>query len=218
MGDWMKKILIFLITGIIFLPNYIYAEEVDLAPSANSAIMIEASTGKIIYDKNSHEKLPPASMTKIMTMLLIMENIDNGNIKWDDKVTASEYASSMGGSQIFLETGETMIVRDLVKGIAIASGNDAAVAMAEFIGGSEESFVSLMNKKANELGLKNTNFKNVTGLEAENHYSSAYDMAIMAQELIKHEEILKYTGTYDDYLREDTGNKFWLVNTNKVVY
>lgn len=217
MGDWMKKILIFLITGIIFLPNYIYAEEVDLAPSANSAIMIEASTGKIIYDKNSHEKLPPASMTKIMTMLLIMENIDNGNIKWDDKVTASEYASSMGGSQIFLETGETMIVRDLVKGIAIASGNDAAVAMAEFIGGSEESFVSLMNKKANELGLKNTNFKNVTGLEAENHYSSAYDMAIMAQELIKHEEILKYTGTYDDYLREDTGNKFWLVNTNKLV-
>ena len=178
---------------------------------------MEASTGDILFEKNSYEKLPPASMTKIMTMLLIMENIENGNLSWDDEVTASENASSMGGSQIFLEAGEVMSVKDMVKGIAIASGNDAAVAMAEKIAGTEEEFVKLMNNRAKELGLENTNFKNVTGLEAENHYSSAHDMAVMARELIKHEKILEFTGTYEDYLRENTDKKFWLVNTNKLV-
>lgn len=192
-------------------------EETSLASNATSAIIIEASTGQILFEKNSYEKLPPASMTKIMTMLIIMENIESGNLSWDDKVTASDNASSMGGSQIFLEPGEVMTVKDLLKGIAIASGNDAAVAMAEKIAGTEEEFVKLMNKKAYELGLKNTNFKNVTGLEAENHYSSAYDMAQMARELVKHEKILEFTGTYEDYLRQDTDKKFWLVNTNKLV-
>ena len=208
----------YLIICVIFGCGFVYAEdETSLAENAKSAIIMEASTGDILFEKNSYEKLPPASMTKIMTMLLIMENIENGNLSWDDEVTASENASSMGGSQIFLEAGEVMSVKDMVKGIAIASGNDAAVAMAEKIAGTEEEFVKLMNNRAKELGLENTNFKNVTGLEAENHYSSAHDMAVMARELIKHEKILEFTGTYEDYLRENTDKKFWLVNTNKLV-
>ena len=190
---------------------------INLAENAKSAIMIEASTGKIIFEKNSNEKLPMASMTKMMTLLLIIENIESGNLKWNEKVTASEYASSMGGSQIFLEPGEEMTVEDLVKGICIGSGNDASVAMAERIGGTEEEFVKMMNKRAKELGLKDTNFVNACGLDADNHYSSAYDMAMIAKELVKHEKILEYTGTYEDYLRKDTDNSFWLVNTNKLV-
>ena len=215
----MFKKVCYLIICVIFGCGFVYAEdETSLAENAKSAIIMEASTGDILFEKNSYEKLPPASMTKIMTMLLIMENIENGNLSWDDEVTASENASSMGGSQIFLEAGEVMSVKDMVKGIAIASGNDAAVAMAEKIAGTEEEFVKLMNNRAKELGLENTNFKNVTGLEDENHYSSAHDMAVMARELIKHEKILEFTGTYEDYLRENTDKKFWLVNTNKVVY
>lgn len=190
----------------------------SLATNAQSAIMIEASTGKIIYDKNSSEELPMASMTKMMTLLLIMENIENGNLKWDEKVTASEYAASMGGSQIFLEVGEQMTVEDLVKGICIGSGNDAAVAMAERIGGTEENFVKMMNDRIKELGLKHTHFMNACGLDADNHYSSAYDMVMIAKELIKYEKILEFTGTYEDYLRKNTDNSFWLVNTNKIVF
>ena len=213
----MKK---FLLLSIIFMfvPITIKAETVDLAPNATSAIIIEASTGTVIYNKNEHEKLAPASMTKMMGLLLIMEQIEKGNLKWDEKVTASANASSMGGSQIFLETGEQMTVEELVKGISIASGNDAMVAMAERIAGTEEAFVELMNKKASELGLKNTNFKNCTGLDAENHYSSANDMALIAKELVKHDKILEFSGTYEDYIREGTDKSFWLVNTNKPVY
>lgn len=212
----MKK---FLLLSIIFMfvPITIKAETVDLAPNATSAIIIEASTGTIIYNKNEHEKLAPASMTKMMGLLLIMEQIEKGNLKWDEKVTASANASSMGGSQIFLETGEQMTVEELVKGISIASGNDVMVAMAERIAGTEEAFVELMNKKASELGLKNTNFKNCTGLDAENHYSSANDMAMIAKELVKHDKILEFSGTYEDYIREGTDKSFWLVNTNKLV-
>ncbi len=212
----MKK---FLLLNIIFMfvPITIKAETVDLVPNATSAIIIEASTGTVIYNKNEHEKLAPASMTKMMGLLLIMEQIEKGNLKWDEKVTASANASSMGGSQIFLETGEQMTVEELVKGISIASGNDAMVAMAERIAGTEEAFVELMNKKASELGLKNTNFKNCTGLDAENHYSSANDMALIAKELVKHDKILEFSGTYEDYIREGTDKSFWLVNTNKLV-
>lgn len=212
----MKK---FLLLSIIFMfvPITIKAETVDLAPNATSAIIIEASTGTVIYNKNEHEKLAPASMTKMMGLLLIMEQIEKGNLKWDEKVTASANASSMGGSQIFLETGEQMTVEELVKGISIASGNDAMVAMAERIAGTEEAFVELMNKKASELGLKNTNFKNCTGLDAENHYSSANDMALIAKEVVKHDKILEFSGTYEDYIREGTDKSFWLVNTNKLV-
>ena len=190
---------------------------ISLAENAKSAIMLEASTGKIIFEKNANEKLPMASMTKMMTLSIIMENIENGNIKWSDSVITSEHAASMGGSQIFLEVGEEMTVEELVKGICIASGNDAAVAMAEKIGGTEEEFVKLMNKKAKELQLKNTNFTNACGLDSDNHYSSAHDMAIIGKELVKYDKILEYTGTYEDYLRKNTDKSFWLVNTNKLV-
>lgn len=188
-----------------------------LAEQASSAIVIEQDTGTVLFDKNPNEKLPPASMTKVMTMLLIMEQIEKGKLKLDDKVRTSDYAASMGGSQIFLEPGEEMTVNEMLKGIAIASGNDASVAVAEHIAGSEEGFVSMMNKKAKDLGLKNTRFQNPTGLPAENHYSTAYDMAVMARELMKYPLIRKYTGKYEDYLREDTDKRFWLVNTNKLV-
>lgn len=152
-----------------------------------------------------------------MTLLLIMENIENGNLKLDEMITTSSNAASMGGSQIFLQVGEQMSVDDLLKGICIASGNDATVAMAERIGGTEEEFVKMMNAKARELGLKNTNFVNSYGFDDDDHYSSAYDMAMIAKELVKHEKILDYSGTYEDYLRKDTDNSFWLVNTNRLV-
>lgn len=224
----MKKLFIrlLLLSSVFMLPisANVHAEEkktntrgVELANDAKSAILIERDTGAVLYEKNAHEKLPPASMTKIMTMLLIMEAIDKGELSYKEKVRASEYAASMGGSQIFLEPGEEMTVDELLRGIAIGSGNDASVAMAERIAGSEEAFVEMMNKKAKELGLKNTSFQNATGLPAEGHYSSAYDMAMMARELLKYEDITKYTGMYEDYLRENTDKKFWLVNTNRLV-
>lgn len=183
-----------------------------------SAILIEASTGKVIYEKNAHERYAPASMTKIMSMILVMEEIDKGTLKWDDVLVTSEYASSMGGSQIFLQPNEKMAVRDLFKAVAVGSANDATVVLAERVAGTEEKFVKKMNEKAKALGLKDTNFKNAVGLDEANHYSSAYDMAMMAKELVKHEEIFKFTTIYEDYLRQNTDNKFWLVNTNKVAY
>ncbi|SER14770.1 D-Ala-D-Ala carboxypeptidase DacF. Serine peptidase. MEROPS family S11 [Gracilibacillus ureilyticus] len=192
-------------------------ESQDLAPNSKSAILIERDTGEVIFEKNAQNVLPPASMTKIMTMLLIMEELEGGNLSLSEKVRISEKAASMGGSQIFLEEGEEMTVDDLLKGIAVASGNDASVALAERIGGSEEEFVKMMNQKAKELGLKNTLFQNTTGLPAENHYSTAEDMAVMAKELLKFEDITKYTSIYEDYLRKGQENEFWLVNTNKLV-
>lgn len=212
----MKKIIFCLLCSLLLIPN-VKAEEISLAPSAKSVILMEASTGNVIYERNADEKLAPASMTKIMSMLLIMESIENNIISWDQMITVSENASSMGGSQILLETGEQMKVEDLFKGIAIASGNDAVVALAEAIGGSEDNFVRMMNKKAKELGLKNTNFKNPHGLDEANHYSSARDMAIMARELVKHEKVLQYSSIYETYLRENLDTKVWLVNTNKLV-
>ncbi|MGG3989934.1 D-alanyl-D-alanine carboxypeptidase family protein [Bacillus smithii] len=189
----------------------------ELADEAKSAVLIERDTGAVLYDKNSHERLPPASMTKIMTMILIMEAIQEGHLHWNDKVRASEKAASMGGSQVFLEPGEEMTVKEMLKAIAVGSANDASIAMAEHIAGSEEEFVKMMNKKAKELGLKDTKFQNPTGLPAKGHYSSAYDMALMAKELLKYPQITKYTGLYESYLRENTDKKFWLVNTNKLV-
>lgn len=211
----MKKVIVLI--SLLFFPLIVKAEDINLAENATSAIMIEASTGQILFEKNAHEKLAPASMTKMMSMLLIMEAIESGNLKWDEMVTASANASSMGGSQIFLEPGEAMSVTDLLKGIAIGSGNDATVTLAERIAGTEENFVNMMNKKAKDLGLSNTNFKNATGLDSENHYSSAYDMAVIAKELVKHEKILEFTSIYEDYLRQNTNNSFWLVNTNRLV-
>lgn len=215
----MKKICLFIICFLLAIP-FVKAEEIKedgLLSDGKSAILIEASTGKILYEKNSHERYAPASMTKIMSMILIMEEIEKGSLKWNEVLTTSDYASSMGGSQIFLEPNEKMSVNDLFKAVAIGSANDATVVFAERISGTEEKFVERMNKKAKELGLKDTNFKNAVGLDEANHYSSAYDMAMMAKELVKHDEIFKYTTIYEDYLRQNTDNKFWLVNTNKLI-
>ena len=211
----MKKILWIFILGLAFIN--ICNAQVDLAPSSKSAILIDAKTGTVLYEKDADKSYPPASMTKIMSMLLIMEEIDKNNLSLDDKILISKKASSMGGSQLFLQEGESYPVKELLKGIAIASGNDAVVAMAEKIGGSVEGFVDMMNKKAQELGLKNTKFINPHGLDAEGHVSSARDMALMAKELLKHEKILEFTSIYEDYLKKNDGSSIWLVNTNKLV-
>ncbi|MFS0781115.1 D-alanyl-D-alanine carboxypeptidase family protein [Bacillus sp. 1P06AnD] len=203
--------------GFVAQPGYAAKSDVKLAEEAKSAILIERDTGEILYGKNEHQRLSPASMTKIMTMLLIMEAIDKGKLSWNENIRTSEYAASMGGSQIFLEPGEEMTTSQMLKGIAIGSGNDASVAMAERLAGSEEAFVKKMNQKVKQLGLKDTHFVNATGLPAKNHYSSAYDMAMMGRELLKYSEITKYTGTYEAYLREKTKKQFWLVNTNRLV-
>lgn len=212
----MKKILILVLSILLFIPS-INAEEIKLAENAKSVIMIEASTGEVIFERDADIKLAPASMTKMMSMLLVIENIEKGVIKWNQKVTVSANASGMGGSQILLETGEQMTVEDLFKGVAIASGNDAVVALAEAIAGTEDNFVVMMNKKAKELGLTNTNFKNPHGLDEVNHYSSARDMSKIARELVKHEKVLEFTSIYETYLRENLDTKVWLVNTNKLV-
>ena len=229
----MKKVIF--ISIFLFSLCIVNAEEIT--PNAKSSILIEAQTGKILYEKNSNEKFAPASMTKMMSLLLIMENIDNGNLKMDEVIKVSKNASSMGGSQIFLKENEEMTVEDLLKGITIGSANDATVALAERIAGTEDAFVKLMNDKVKELNLKNTNFKNCTGLDEINHYSSAYDMSIIAKELVKHKTILEFSSIYETYLRKGTENKtilefssiyetylrkgteneFWLVNTNKLV-
>lgn len=209
-----KKLVVLILISFFFIPC-VNAE--DLVPNAKSAILIEESTGKILYEKNSDEKRAPASMTKVMSMLLIMEALDNKQISLNDEVTISQNAADMGGSQLFLQPNQTAKVEDLLKGIAVASGNDAVVAMAEKIAGSEEKFVDMMNKKAKELGLKNTQFKNPHGLDEEGHYTSAQDMAIMAKELIKHKNILNYTSIYEEYLTKSDGTKLWMVNTNKLV-
>ncbi len=216
----MKKVMSFLIllSLFIFIPS-VAAEEVssDLAPNSKSAILLDASTKTILFKKNEQEKLAPASMTKVMSMLLIMEAIDNGNLSLDDDVTISENAASMGGSQVYLQAGETYKVKELLKGIAVASGNDAVVAMAEKISGTVSDFVARMNERAKELGAVNTHFVNPHGLDAEDHYTTAYDMALMAFELLKHPTILEYTSIYEDYLQKNDGSSIWLVNTNKLV-
>lgn len=231
----MKKVFILLCICIFCIPLTIYAQEEEkieekkdqieqqeqtnssLIPNAKAGLLMEASTGTIIFEKNKDDQVAVASMTKMVAQILILEAIESGKIKWSDKVTASNNASSMGGSQIFLSTGETLTVEEMMKGISMASANDATVAMAEFLAGTEVEFVKKMNEKVKKLGLKNTVFKNCTGLDEEGHYSSAYDMAIIARELLKHEQILKFSSLYEDYLRTDTQNKFWLVNTNKLV-
>ncbi|PAQ16317.1 D-alanyl-D-alanine carboxypeptidase [Bacillaceae bacterium SAOS 7] len=219
----MRKFVLFLAFLLIWhsVPLLSSANEADdklqMAENAKSAILVEKDTGTVLFEKDSHKPLPPASMTKIMTMLLIMEAIESKKISWEDQVRTSDFAASMGGSQIFLEPGEEMTVKEMLQAIAIGSANDASVAMAERIGGSEEAFVQMMNKKAKELDLKQTQFKNATGLPEKGHYSSAYDMAIMAKELLNHEQITEFTGTYEAYLRNGTDKKFWLVNTNRLL-
>ncbi len=211
----MKKLC--LIVMMFFSCLIIAKCDDDLTPNSKSAILLEPSTGTIIYEKNSNEKLPPASMTKIMSMLIVMEAIDNNKISLNDEVTISPNAASMGGSQVYLQAGEKYKVEELLKGVAIASGNDAIVALAEHLAGSVEKFVSLMNDKAKELKLTNTHFVNPHGLDDENHYSTAKDMALIAKELVKYEKILDYTSIYEYYMPKPDGSKTWLVNTNKLV-
>lgn len=209
----MRKIIaIFIAAAIIMTALPAAAEQLDV--NAKSAVLMESSTGRILYESNPDEKLPIASVTKIMTMLIIMEAVDSGKISLDDMVTASERAKSMGGSTMFLDTGEQLSVNDMLKGIAVASANDGAVAMAEYIAGSEQGFVEMMNQKAEELGMNNTHFVNTNGLDADDHYSSARDVAVMSRELIQHKKIFDYTTIWMDTLR---GGKFQLANTNKMI-
>lgn len=182
--------------------------------SAPSALLMETSTGKILFEKNSHEKRPCASVTKIMTLLLVFEAIDSGKMSLDDTITASEHAASMGGSDIWLENGETMSADDMIKATVVASANDAAVALAEHISGSEEAFVEQMNKRAKELKMNDTVFKNCNGLDEDGHVTSAYDVAVMSRELMKHEKIFDYTTIWIDNLRD---GKTQIVNTNKLL-
>ena len=214
----MKKRFFLLLFALLLLPVNIKAEEnTELITNATSGLLMEQSTGEIIFEKDKDKQVAVASMTKMVAQTIILENIESGKIKWDDIVSVSKNAADMGGSQIYLTAGEKMSVKDLFKGISMASANDATVAMAEYIAGDEASFVKLMNKKVKELGLKNTTFKNCTGLDEEGHLSTAYDMAIIARNLLNHEKILDFSSVYEDYLRQDTENKFWLVNTNKLV-
>lgn len=184
---------------------------------AESGLLMEPKTGKVLYDYNSHKKLAPASVTKIMTMLLTMEALDSGKIKLTDKVTISENSKKMGGSSMLLDTGEVRTVEELLKGIAIASGNDAAVALSEYLGGTEEAFVAKMNQRAGELGMKDTTFKNCTGLSAPGHVTTAWDIALMSRELLTHSTILKYSGTYMETITEGRKTPIGLVNHNKLV-
>lgn len=213
-----KKIIISLICVFSFICP-VKAEELKLTPNAGASILIEANSREILYQKNEKEKMYPASTTKIMTMILLFEAIDKGRLKWDDVLTCSAYAASMGGSQIYLEEGERMNVEDLFKSIAIASANDACVMVGERIAGSCDHFVDMMNAKAESLELINTHFMNPTGLHDDNHYTCAYDLGIMAAYLIEigGDKLFSVTSLYDSYIREDTAQKFWLVNTNKLL-
>lgn len=219
-----KKLFALLITFIVALniKQISYAETSStLDVNGKSAILMEQSTGEILFEKNSHQKLAPASITKVMTLLLIFEAIENGKIKLEDIVTVSEHAASMGGSQVFLAVGEEQSVNELIKCISIASANDAAVAMAEYIAGSEELFVEAMNKKAAELEMNDTTFKNACGLDVAGHEMSAYDIAIMSKELItKYPQIFDYTTKWQDTIIHKTSkgeSEFGLTNTNKLL-
>ncbi|MGL5347486.1 MAG: D-alanyl-D-alanine carboxypeptidase family protein [Peptostreptococcaceae bacterium] len=218
----MKKLASIIVAIMLFIMpiNIAFANEDNssMNVSSKSAVLMDVGSGQILYEKNSHEKLPPASVTKVMTMLLIVEALDSGKIKLDDKVQISENSASMGGSQIFLEPGETQTVDNLLKGIAVASANDACVAMAEYVAGSVEDFVGMMNDKAKVLGMKDTNFVNTNGLPVDNHYTTAYDIALMSKELLKHDMISKYLTTWMD--KVVVGKKqvaVGLANTNKMI-
>lgn len=212
----MKRVICFFICVCFMMHSVVVFAEgnTDLGLNAKSAILMEEATGNILYESNPDERLPIASVTKVMTMLLIMEAVDSGKISLDDMVTVSENAMSYGGSTMFLETGEQLTVNDMLKGIAVASANDGCVAMAEHLAGSESAFVDMMNEKAKELGMENTHFMNTNGLDEDDHYSSARDVAIMSRELMKHETIFNYTSIWMDTLR---GGKFQLANTNKLI-
>lgn len=214
----IKKLSLALIIAIIFTAIPVFSVDVNAVTeetiTAPSAVLMETSSGKILFEKNPHEQRPCASITKVMTMLLVCEAIDNGKLSLDDTITASAHAASMGGSDIWLEEGETMSADDMIKATVVASANDAAVALAEHLCGSEEVFVEKMNEKASQLGMKDTVFKNCNGLDEDGHITSAYDVAVMSRELMKHEMIFDYTSIWLDNLRD---GKTQIVNTNKLL-
>ena len=215
----MKRLCIAVAACMVLALLPIKAKAVNMQVAGKSALLMDIATGTVLYEQNAHEKLAPASVTKVMTMLLIMEAIDDRKIGWDDTVTASETAAAKGGSQVYLKVGESMTVADMVKSIAVSSANDCACAMAEHIAGSEAGFVEKMNQRAAELGMQDTHFVNCTGLdddpEAAQHLTSAYDIAIMSRELMKnHPDIQKYTTIWMDTIRDGT---FGLANTNKLI-
>lgn len=213
----MKKIIITIFILLIIIKCDYVSAEINLDLKSKSAIMIEESSKKILFEKDAHEKMAPASMTKIMTLLLVAEAISDNRISLDQEVTASEYAVSMGGSQVYLEANSKYKISELIKAVGIGSANDAAVVLAEVVGGTVENFVAMMNNKAKELGLTDTNFKNPHGLDEANHYSTAYDMAMIASELVKYDFILDVTSTYEDHFTHPNGNSIWLVNTNSLI-
>lgn len=219
MKKFLERFLAIIITVVttFLLTVPAFAEGSNIEVDASSALLIEVSSGDILYEKNSNKQFAPASVTKIMTMLLTMEAIDSNKISLNDKVTISENSKKMGGSSMILDTGEIRTVEDLLKGVGIASGNDAAVALGEYLGGTEGSFVDMMNKRAKELGMTNTIFKNCTGLPIDGHLSTAYDISLMSRELLKHSTILKYTGTYMETISEGRKTPIELVNHNKLV-
>lgn len=208
----MKRVLSLAMVFCFGIGSLVHAEDMNL--SAKSAVLAERTTGRILYEQNANERLPMASVTKIMTLLLGIEAVDSGKIRMEDTVTVSEYASSMTGSRVFLSTNETVSVHDLFKSIAVASGNDAAVALAEYLAGSESRFVTQMNEKAELLGLNDTHFMNCNGLPAQDHYSSASDLMVLSRELLKHDSVRPFLTIWTDSLRDGS---FSLVNTNKLI-
>ncbi|MGM9681750.1 MAG: D-alanyl-D-alanine carboxypeptidase family protein [Eubacteriales bacterium] len=214
----IRTVAIFLLSCLLapILGIPISAQEQQIETDAKSVILMEANTRTVLYENNADEPLPPASVTKIMTLLLVMEAVDSGKIKLTDQVTVSELAASMGGSQIYLEVGEQMSVEDMIKSVVVASANDAALALAEHLSGSEEAFVSAMNKRAEELGMVNTHFENTNGLDdtVENHVTTARDIALMSAELLKHKTVLNYTTIWQDTVRN---GQFTLTNTNRLI-
>lgn len=217
---YIKKLFSAIIIFLLVFNSLVCFADSNFDIQAKSAILIDASSGIVIYEKNAHEKLAPASITKIMVLLLAMEALESNKIKLDDKVVISANASSMGGSQIYLEEGEEQTVEDLIKSICLRSANDAAVALGEYIAGSEELFVEMMNNKAKELGMENTNFKNITGLDEEGHYTSAFDVSIMSKELIKHKKIHQWLTVWMSSVKVGKEKDIVqnLVNTNRLIH
>ena len=209
-----RIVIVLLLAGIL---GGMLALPVDLQLAAPSAVLMDLATGTVLYETNSHERLAPASVTKVMTLLLIMEAVDSGKISWQDTVTASEAAAAKGGSQVYLKVGETMSVEEMVKSITVSSANDCACAMAEFLAGSEAGFVEKMNARAKELGMEDTHFVNCTGLPAEGHLSTARDVAIMSRELLGHKDYFRWSSTWMDEITHKDGRVTGLTNTNKLV-
>jgi D-alanyl-D-alanine carboxypeptidase (penicillin-binding protein 5/6) len=218
----MKKsriTIVFIMATLFCLLMGVNVNAQDISIESKSAVLIDAGTGEVLFEQNKDEKLPPASITKIMTMLLTMEAIDNGKITMEDKVTISQYASEMGGTQLYIEPGETRTVEELLTGVAVESANDAASALGEYVGGTQETFIKLMNDRAKELGMLNTQFKNANGLPAEGHYTTAYDVALMSKELVKHEKIHQYLTMWmvDVTVGKNNDRVRTLANTNKLL-